>query len=463
MARLRKEAREREQIHVEIESIDLDANGVARREGKVVFVRGGLPGEAGIAEVLRSKPRYDVAQLLSLERTSSLRVEPRCPHYGVCGGCAMQHLHPGGQIAIKQRALEDQLWHIGKLHPQTCLRPIAGTPWGYRLRARLSVRDVPRKGGVLVGFHERGSSFVADMRECHVLPPRISALLVPLRELVEGLSIRTRLPQIEVAVGERRPPCPEGDQSVVALVLRILDPLSDDDRDLVAAFAARHELEIWLQTKGPETVSLFVAGADRAPTGSELGYRLPEFGLWLPFRPTDFTQVNQRINEVLVGRAVRLLDPQPGERVGDLFCGIGNFTLPLATRGCEVLGVEGSAALVERAGANALANGLADRVSFQVQNLFELGEQRWREMGHFDRLLIDPPREGAMEICLALAADEVKPRRIVYVSCNPATLARDAATLVHQGGFALVAAGAVNMFPQTAHVESIAVFEPALA
>jgi len=463
MARLRKEARERERIHVEIESIDLDANGVARREGKVVFVRGGLPGEAGIAEVLRSKPRYDVAQLVSLERASSLRVEPRCPHYGVCGGCAMQHLHPGGQIAIKQRALEDQLWHIGKLHPQTCLRPIAGTPWGYRLRARLSVRDVPRKGGVLVGFHERGSSFVADMRECHVLPPRISALLLPLRELVEGLSIRSRLPQIEVAVGERRPPCAPGEESVVALVLRILDPLSGGDRELVAEFAARHDVEIWLQPKGPDTVALYVAGADRSPAGSALGYRLPEFGLWLPFRPTDFTQVNQRINEVLVSRAVRLLDPQPGERIGDLFCGIGNFTLALATRGCEVLGVEGSATLVERAAANALANGLGERVSFEAQNLFELGRERWQELGHFDRLLIDPPREGALEVCLALAADELKPRRIVYVSCNPATLARDAATLVHHGGFALVSAGAVNMFPQTAHVESIAVFEPASA
>ncbi len=459
MARLRKEARERERIHVEIESIDLDANGVARRDGKVVFVRGGLPGEAGTAEVLRSKPRYDVAQLIALERTSSLRVEPRCPHYGVCGGCAMQHLHPGGQIAIKQRALEDQLWHIGKLHPQTCARPIAGTPWGYRLRARLSVREVPRKGGVLVGFHERGSSFVADMRECHVLPPRISDLLLPLRSLVESLSIRTRLPQIEVAVGERRPPGGPGDQSVVALVLRILDPLSAGDRDLVAEFAARHDLEIWLQPKGPDTVSLFVAGADRSPAGSALGYRLPEFGLWLPFRPTDFTQVNQRINEVLVGRAVRLLDPQPGERVGDLFCGIGNFTLALATRGCEVLGVEGSTVLVERAAANALANGLAGRVNFAVQNLFELGDARWSELGRFDRLLIDPPREGALEVCMALAAAEHKPRRIVYVSCNPATLARDAAILVHQGGFALLSAGAVNMFPHTAHVESIAVFE----
>ncbi len=477
MAGVRAPARERERIRVEVESLDLDANGVARHDGKVVFVRGALPGEVGVAEILRRKPRYDVAQLVSLERESNQRVVPRCPHYGVCGGCSMQHMHTRGQLATKQRALEDQLWHIGKLHAQVSARAIAGPAWGYRFRARLSVRDVPGKGGVLVGFHERGSSFVADMRECHVLPPRVSALLVPLRGLVESLSIRARLPQIEVAVGQRAPidlHAPEGwhdaaapvgagaaSDSVVALVLRILEPLTGGDEDRVAAFAAEHDLEIWLQTKGPETITLFAAGAQRAPGASALGYRLPEFGLWMPYRPTDFTQVNHRVNEVLVGRAVRLLDPQPGERVGDLFCGIGNFTLALATRAAQVLGVEGAATLIERASENARINGLSDRVRFQVANLFALGEAGWAQLGHFDRLLIDPPREGAIEVALALAENPRKPRRIVYVSCNPATLARDAEVLVHRGGFVLASAGAVNMFPHTSHVESIAVFEPA--
>lgn len=471
MARVRKLDQERERIRVEIESLDLDANGVARHEGKVVFVRGALPGEAGIVEILRRKPRYDVAQVVSLERESNLRVVPRCPHYGVCGGCSMQHLHPGGQLAIKQRVLEDQLWHIGKLRGHESARPIAGSPWGYRFRARLSVRDVPRKGGVLVGFHERGSSFVADMRECHVLPPRVSDLLVPLRELVGGLSIRTRLPQIEVALGQSAPLDPRATSGVagseprrhadvVALVLRILDPLTADDKDRVAAFAAEHELEIWLQAKGPDTIVLFASGSHRAPNASALGYRLPEFGLWMPYRPTDFTQVNHRVNEVLVGHAVRLLDPGPGDRVADLFCGIGNFTLALATRASAVLGIEGSSALVERAASNALANGLGDRARFRVADLFTLGQAGWSGLGPFDRVLIDPPRDGAFELVRSLAADTHKPRRIVYVSCNPATLARDAAMLVHQGGFRLRSAGAVNMFPQTSHVESIAVFEP---
>ncbi|TXL61672.1 23S rRNA (uracil(1939)-C(5))-methyltransferase RlmD [Zeimonas arvi] len=462
-----------EPIVLDIESLDLEANGIAHHEGKVVFVRGALPGERVRAVLVRRKPRFDVAQAFEILRESHARVTPRCPHFGVCGGCSMQHLEPRAQLAIKQRALEDQLWHIGKVRPQTVLRAIAGPSWGYRYRARLSVRNVVKKGGVLVGFHEKGSSYVADMRECHVLPARMSALLMPLRELVASLSLRDRLPQIELAIGEsaiERDAAPGGagpadrGELLIALVLRVLEPPTEEDRARLLAFAARERVEFWLQPKGPDSIRLMCTrdGASAASdAASQLGYRLAEFGVDMPYRPTDFTQVNHRINEVLVSRALRLLGPQPDERIADLFCGLGNFTLPLATLARAVVGIEGSPVLTQRAQENAAFNGLAARASFRTANLFELTPQAWAELGRFDRVLIDPPREGALEAAKVLSADPVKPRRIVYVSCNPATLARDAAVLVHQGGFALKAAGAVNMFPQTSHVESIAVFEPA--
>ena len=433
-----------------IDSVDLDANGVARSEGKVTFVRGALPGETVTARIVRRKPRFDVAEIETIERSSVLRVAPRCPHYGTCGGCSMQHIEPRAQVSIKQRALEDTLWHVGRVKAETALSPIVGPAYGYRYRARLSVRYVPKKGGVLVGFHERGSSYVADMRECHVLPPVVARLLLPLRELVEGLTIRDRMPQVEVALGE----------TVLALVFRVLEPLTDADRERLTAFAAQHALEVWLQHSGPDTIELFAAPGEGRST---LHYALPEFGVTMPFRPTDFTQVNPAINETLVGRAVRLLDPTPTDRVADLFCGLGNFSLPLATRAREVVGIEGSATLVGRAQANALANRLDARTSFKVANLFELTPQAWRALGHFDRVLVDPPREGALAVAQALAATGIAPpRRLVYVSCNPATLARDAQVLVGEGGWRLRMAGVVNMFPHTSHVESMAVFEPPL-
>jgi len=450
-----------EPVVLEIESLDLEANGVARHEGKVVFVRDALPRERVRAQIVRRKPKFDVAQTVQVLRASCARAVPRCPHFGVCGGCSMQHLDERSQLAIKQRALEDQLWHIGKVRPETMLRPIAGPPWGYRFRARLSVRHVAKKGGVLVGFHERGSSYVADMRECHVLPPRVSALLLPLRELLGGLDMRDRMPQIELAIGECAGPEGRPDR-VLALVLRVLEPPSARDRAALLAFAAEHAFELWFQPKGPESIELqWAPGGDDPAPRSRLAYTLPEFSVTMPFRPTDFTQVNHQVNQVLVSRALRLLDPQPGDRVADLFCGLGNFSLPLARRAREVLGIEGSPVLTARAGENAALNGLGDRTSFRAANLFETTEQGWRALGAFDRVLVDPPREGALEICKALAADPHKPARIVYVSCNPATLARDAGVLVHTGGFRMPAAGAINMFPQTSHVESIAVFEPA--
>jgi 23S rRNA (uracil1939-C5)-methyltransferase len=439
----------------EIESLDLDANGVARSEGKVVFVRGALPGELVRARVVRRKPRFEVAQTLEVLRESSARVVPRCRYFGVCGGCAMQHLEPSAQLAIKQRALEDQLEHIGRLRPVSMLRAISGPAWGYRYRARLSVRNVPKKGGVLVGFHERGSSYVADMLSCEVLPRRVSDLLIPLRELISGLRMRDRLPQIEVAIGDG----PNG--QVLALVFRVLDPAHDEDRDAMLAFARKHGFELWVQPKGPDSIVLWWApGNEGDAPQSQLGYSLAEFDVRMPYRPTDFTQVNHRINEVLVSRALRLLAPESGDRVADLFCGLGNFSLPLARRCAEVVGIEGSASLVARAADNAMLNGLKAKASFRAANLFEMSLPGWQSLGAFDRVLIDPPREGALEVCKALAEDEHRVSRIVYVSCNPATLARDAAVLTHGRRYRLMAAGAINMFPHTAHVESIAVFEP---
>ncbi|MDX3905377.1 MAG: 23S rRNA (uracil(1939)-C(5))-methyltransferase RlmD [Pigmentiphaga sp.] len=431
---------------VAIESVDLEGRGIARRDGKVVFVEGALPGERVKLKVIKRKPSYELAETQEVILASPQRVAPRCAHFGVCGGCAMQHVDPAAQVAIKQRVLEDTLWHIGKLVPQRVLPPIYGPSWGYRYRARLSVRVVVKKGGVLVGFRERKSSYVADMRECHVLHPHVAALLVPLREMVAAMPARDRIPQIEVAVGDDH----------VVLVLRHLIPLTEEDLSVLRQFAARHDIHWWLQPKGPDSVHPL-----EAVDADGLAYRLPEFGLRMPFKPTDFTQVNHAINRVLVSRAITLLDPRPGDRIADLFCGLGNFTLALATRCREVVGVEGSQALTDRALEAARRHGLAAHTAFSTLNLFEIDEGWLRSLGHFDRMLIDPPREGALAVAKALSAPGAdRPKRIVYVSCNPSTLARDAAILVHEGGFVLRSAGVVNMFPHTAHVESIAVFEP---
>lgn len=443
---------------LQVESLDLEAQGVAHNaEGKVVFIEGALPGEQVQVRTTRRKNNWEQAEVTAIRKESSQRVKPRCAFFGTCGGCKMQHFHVQGQVAVKQRVLEDNFWHLGKVKPERMLRPIEGPTWGYRYRARLSVRHVPKKGGVLVGFHERKSSYVADMTSCEVLPPEVSALLVPLRELVFSMEARDRLPQIEVAVGEG----PQG--RVIALVLRHLEPLSEGDAARLRAFAAGHGVQWWLQPKGPDTVHLLDGG------GPLLAYTLPEFGVTMPFKPTDFTQVNHHINSVLVGRALRLLDVQPQERVIDWFCGLGNFTLPLATQAREVLGIEGSEALVQRSRENAAFNELAHKVRFEARNLFEMGPEDLRAYGAADKWLVDPPREGAFALVKALAdlhqspegAGDVAPRRIVYVSCNPATLARDAGLLVHQAGYRCTAAGAVNMFPHTAHVESMAVFERA--
>ncbi len=427
-----------------IESLDQEARGITCAEGKKIFVDGALPGEIVEYASFRRKPSFEVAHLVRVLSGSPSRVRPRCDYFGICGGCAMQHLDLSAQVAAKQRFLEDSLRDIGRVRVVQILSPIHGSPWGYRHRARLGVRNVPKKGGVLVGFHECRSSYIADMRSCAVLPQHVSDLLPPLRELVAALSVSERLPQIEVAVGEE----------CTALVLRILEPLTGYDEELLRRFADRHGVVFFLQPKGPDTVYRFYP-----VSGARLSYLLPEYGLEFEFRPTDFTQVNHAVNRVLVRRTLSLLDPQPGERIADLFCGLGNFTLPIACSGASVVGVEGSQALVERGRECAVANGLADRVEFAVANLFECTPESLALLGRFDKMLIDPPREGAIEVVKALPADG--PQRIVYVSCNPATLARDAAVVVHVKGYSLKAAGVVNMFPHTGHVESVAVFEKA--
>ncbi len=445
-----------------VESLDIDAQGIARRpDGKVVFIEGALPFEVVSTSVHRKKNNWEAGTVTAVHSESSQRVRPGCPHFGLhagaCGGCKMQHLHVSAQVAVKQRVLEDNLWHLGKVKAQTLLRPIEGPSWGYRHRARLSVRHVHKKGVVLIGFHERKSRYVADMQICPVLPPHVSAMLMPLRELVFSLAARETCPQIELACGDE----------VTALVLRHLEPLSGGDLALLRAFAAQHGVQWWLQAKGPDTVKLL------DEQGPPLSYRLPEFGITMPFKPTDFTQVNPFINRVLVSRALRLLDARKNERVIDWFCGLGNFTLPIATQAGEVLGIEGSETLVARSRENLVFN-RKDRLeplcetTFAARNLFEMTPELLVSDGVADKWLVDPPREGAFALAKALAdlhqrpelrGSWTPPRRIVYVSCNPATLARDAGLLVHQAGYRCAGAGVVNMFAHTAHVESMAVFD----
>lgn len=423
-----------------VESLDRDGRGVARVGGKTVFIEGALPYERVRYSTLRSKRRYESARVEAVERESADRVTPRCPYFGACGGCALQHVSAPAQVAAKQRTLEDALWHIGRVRPDHLLPAIQGQAWGYRHRARFSARFVARSGGALVGFRERHSTHVADMLGCEVLPREASALLPALRELVGGLSIRERVPQIELAIGEQ----------ATVLVFRVLLPPGEADLAALERFGEARGVQVWLQPGGPDSAAPFFP---RAP--APLFYSLPEFGVRLCFRPTDFTQVNPEVNRLLVRRAMTLLDPGPGERIVDFFCGLGNFTLPIARLGAEVTGVDGNAQLLARAGQNARENGLESRCRFEAANLFEAND--CARLGTFDKVLLDPPRDGAVELVKSFASG--KAGRIVYVSCDPATLARDAAVLVHALGYDMLAAGVINMFPHTSHVESVALFE----
>jgi 23S rRNA (uracil1939-C5)-methyltransferase len=446
-----------------VESLNLEAQGVARPldehgvPGKVVFIDEALPGEDVTFQSYKVKSKFELAKLIHIYKKSPSRVSPRCPSFGVCGGCSMQHLDPRAQLAMKQRVLEDNLKYLARAKPEVMLRPVAGPTWGYRYRGRLSIFKIP-KGRVLVGFHQKKGTRITDMLSCDILPTHVSDLLPKWRELIAQLSIPDHLPQLEFAIGEGQLP---GALSTV-FVLRHMAALSKKDLELLQAFAHENQIELWLQPGDLGTAKPFY------PEDSHLCYRLPEFDIEMPFKPTDFTQVNHQINQVLVGRAIRLLDPKADERVLDLFCGIGNFTLPLARLASQVFGIEGSVSLTERAKANAVHNQLGHKVDFACANLFEVDEQVIKSWGKASKWLIDPPRDGAMALVTSLAElakssclddQAYLPKRIVYVSCNPATLARDVGILVKDTGYRLKSAGVVNMFPHTSHIESIAVFE----
>ncbi|PTU65655.1 23S rRNA (uracil(1939)-C(5))-methyltransferase RlmD [Chromobacterium sp. Panama] len=436
------------QTIAQVESLDHEGRGVAHVDGKTIFIDGALPYETVVYSAYRKKSSYENANTSQVLKESFLRTQPRCPHYGTCGGCSMQHVEFSAQVAVKQRVLEDNLARIGRVKPQQVLTPIAGPAWHYRHRARMSARLVEKKGGVLVGFHEKRSTYITDMSECHILPRHISDLIVPLREMIYKLSINNRMPQVELAVGDK----------VDILVFRNMEAINDADHALLRAFSDAHgskerPLQMWLQPKGPDTC--YPVYPLDAP---KLTYSLPEYRVEMPYYPTEFTQVNPEINAVMVSRALKFLDPRPGERIADMFCGIGNFTLPIARSGAEVHGMEGSQPLVKRAVENATHNGLQDKVSYEMANLFEVTEESFAALGRFDKMLVDPPRDGAVQLLKAITEDTA-PKRIVYVSCNPATLARDANVLVHTKGYTLKAAGIINMFPHTAHVESVAWFE----
>lgn len=422
---------------VEILDLSDDCRGVARgATGKTVFVHGALPGET--VRILRGRRRrgYDEAAVETVLAPSDERVVPECPHFGRCGGCSIQHVAPAAQRRFKEARLRRLLDEAG-LVPDEIYAPVVADAWRYRRRARLGVRYVEGKGRVLVGFRERFKPYIAELEQCPVLAPPADRLLEPLSELIGSLSIYRRLPQVELSVADDR----------TALVLRVLDPPTPADLALLRAFERDRGVDLWLQPGGLETVRPLT------PPGTDLGYRLRAFDLEFRFGPTDFVQVNAGVNERLVARAVALLDLRPGERVLDLFCGIGNFSLALGRRGATVRGVEGDAALVERARANARANGLDD-VDFEIADLFgEPDAWRWARE-RFDAVLLDPARAGADRALAAIAATGAS--RIVYVSCNPATLAADLARLVHDHGFRLAGSGIVDMFPHTTHVESLA-------
>ncbi|MCX7555758.1 23S rRNA (uracil(1939)-C(5))-methyltransferase RlmD [Xanthomonadaceae bacterium JHOS43] len=426
---------------LDITDLSHDGRGVARHEGKAVFVTGALPGERVRADVRVSRKQFDEGRVLEVLQPSVDRVVPRCAHFGVCGGCALQHLSPEAQIAAKQHTLSENFERIGQVRPERWLEPLVGEPWGYRRKARLGVKFVPKKGKVVVGFRESiDPRFIADVSRCEVLVEHVGARFGAIAELVDSLDARAQIPQIEVAAGDDR----------TALVFRNLQPLSESDREKLTAFGRREGFAIFLQPGGNDTVTPIDGGSP------ELMFALPAYGVDYAFRPLDFIQVNGDMNQRMLDHALALLDPQPHERVLDLFCGLGNFTLPLARRAARVVGVEGETGLVQRARENAQRNGIAN-VEFHAADLTaDLRSQPWVREG-FDALLLDPPRTGADATIPQLPLEQIG--RIVYVSCHPGSLARDAGILVREHGYTLVAAGVMDMFPHTAHVESIALFE----
>jgi 23S rRNA (uracil1939-C5)-methyltransferase len=429
-------------IEVEIEGLSHEGRGLAHQDGKAIFVDYALPGERVRMRYTRVQRRYDEGVAEEVLRASPDRVAPLCPHFGVCGGCSLQHLDPAAQIRMKQETLADVFTRIGKVRPETWLPPLVAGHWGYRRKARLGVRHVVKKGRTLVGFRERGTPYLADLTRCEVLYPRVGEQLLVLAETVGNLSIRDQVPQIEMAMGEG--PC--------VLVFRVMAPLSEADLGVLLHLAETHGFHVYLQEGGAETIQPLPG------QGVELHYDLPRYGLRLEFGPTDFTQVNLELNRLMLDQALDLLDPQPDEQVLDLFCGLGNFSLPLARRAGEVLGVEADAGLIARAEANARRNQVGN-VRFETADLYgDLAGQSWLN-GHYQKVLLDPPRSGALEVLDWLP--RLGAQRICYVSCYPTTLARDADRLVNGLGYRMVSAGVMDMFPHTAHVESMALFERA--
>jgi 23S rRNA (uracil1939-C5)-methyltransferase len=428
------------EFELEIQDMTHDGRGVGRVEGKAVFVSGALPGETVRVRQTGRNRHFDEAETLEVLTASPDRIEPRCPHFGTCAGCVLQHLAPEKQIEAKQRVLLENLTRIGHVEPAAILPPLVDVAWGYRRKGRLSVRFVEKKGRTVIGFRESNPRFVAELRECHTILPELSAQLPALAALVDSLDGKRTLPQIEFIAGD----------GPVALVFRHLEPLAEADLARLRDYAIASGFAVLLQPGGVESVQPLY------PEAPDFHFALPAYGLNLAFRPLDFIQVNAGLNQHMIARTLELLDPQPTERVLDLFCGLGNFTLPLARRAGHVVGVEGDAGLIARARANATANGLAN-VDFHAADLSkDLSSEPWMRAG-FDKLLLDPPRAGAAEVIAQLPLKGIS--RIVYVSCHPASLARDAGFLVRERGYRLVSAGAMDMFPQTAHVESIAVFE----
>ena len=427
-------------IETEITDLSHDGRGVARVEGKAVFVRGALPGERVRAQVHRRHRAFDEANVVEVLEPSADRVEPGCAHFGVCGGCVLQHLSPERQIEAKQRTLLENLERIGGVRPRRVLPAMQGEPWRYRRRARMSVKRVEKKNKLLLGFREVDGRYVADLASCPVLHPDIGERLPEIAALIDGLDCGHAIPQLEAAVGD----------STTALVLRHVQPLTTADEARVVEFCKRTGLAVFLQSGGPETVRPLW------PTDAALSFGLPQYDLRFAFEPLDFVQVNAAMNERMIARALELLEVRPSDRVLDLFCGLGNFTLPLARFAAQVVGVEGDAGLVARARENALHNGIAN-VEYFAANLFmDQADSSWARRD-YELVLLDPPRAGAAEILATLPRKSA--RRVVYVSCHPASLARDAKLLVEGHGFALTAAGVMDMFPHTAHVESIAVFD----
>jgi len=426
---------------MEVVSLAHDGRGVARVDGKTVFVDRSLPGETVLARRVRRHRRYDEAELLEVIVPAAGRVTPRCAHFGTCGGCALQHLDGERQLAAKQAHLAEQFSRLGRVEPATWLAPLRGPAWAYRRRARLGVKYVTRKGRVLVGFRERGKPYVADLERCEVLAEPVGGLIRELAALVDSLSIRERLPQFEVAVAE----------TATALVARVLDEPSAADRAALSAFAGRHGIEFYLQPGGLDSIEPL------EPPATPLSYGLQDFDIRIGFEPSDFIQVNAEVNARAVALALDLLDTVPSDAVLDLFCGLGNFTLPLARRSGHVTGVEGDGGLVARARKNAERNGIGNAEFHAADLAGDPAAAAWAGRP-YQRVLMDPPRAGAAGVLPLIG--RLQPARIVYVSCHPASLAHDAGVLAAEHGFRLAAAGVMDMFPHTAHVESIAVFEP---